>query len=152
MIVLAVNCGSLSLKWAPARACLVERIRGSDVPYHAPAVKEMLTRLRDLGAPRPDAVGHRIVHSGASRTEPAIVDDRFVTELAALEELASMLPPVCSVSRVKNSWMDPRLPPWSIADHPKASSSTRATTVAIRAAPPSRGRTNGPWAALRDPR
>jgi acetate kinase len=100
MIVLAVNCGSSSLKWALLDATsqserqlargLVERIGAADVADHDAAVKLMLTRLRALDVPQPDAVGHRIVHGGATLTEPTIVDERLVTELAALEELAPL--------------------------------------------------------------
>jgi acetate kinase len=100
VIVLAVNCGSSSLKWAlveatrggerPLARDVIERIGGTDVADHDAAVKRMLTRLRDLGVPGPEAVGHRIVHGGARMTQPTIVDDQVIDTLVALEDLAPL--------------------------------------------------------------
>jgi acetate kinase len=115
MIVLAVNCGSSSLKIqlvdataegeARLASGLVERVGGSatvsveaggdsrrevvEVRDHDAALNLMVTRLRALGMPAPAAVGHRIVHGGRF-LEPAPIDDRVVAELASLEELAPL--------------------------------------------------------------
>jgi acetate kinase len=117
MIVLAVNGGSSSLKVQlvdataagerPLARGLVERLGGPatltlqaeggsrwrevrEVRDHDDAVMEMLTQLRALGMPEPEAVGHRIVHGGSRFLEPAVIDRDVVRELAALEELAPL--------------------------------------------------------------
>ena len=117
MIVLAVNCGSSSLKFQLLEVTragelrrargLVERI-GTDatltfepqagpsrretlpVADHDAAVARMLAWLRESDAPMPDAVGHRIVHGGARFTEPTVIDASLVTALEALTELAPL--------------------------------------------------------------
>lgn len=100
MIVLAVNCGSSSLKWAlvdatrgserPLARGLIERVGGPDVADHDAAVQLMLTRLRALTACEPDAVGHRIVHGGPRLTQPTVIDDQLIDTLVALEDLAPL--------------------------------------------------------------
>src|SRR5436190_879691 len=117
MIVLAVNCGSSSLKFQLLEVTragerrrargLVERIgaeatltfepqagppRRETLPVadHDAAVARMLAWLRESDAPMPDAVGHRIVHGGARFTEPTVVDASLVTALEALTELAPL--------------------------------------------------------------
>lgn len=117
MLILAVNCGSSSLKLQLVEAApdgerrlargLVERIGGeaistleanghpmrretSMVRDHDGAIALMLRWLREAGAHTPQAVGHRIVHGGARFTQPAVIDDGVVAELEKLEELAPL--------------------------------------------------------------
>jgi acetate kinase len=117
VIVLAINCGSSSLKVQLVEAtgagerrlarALVERIGGeahvtleadgrperserSTVADHDAAVALVLAWLREIEVPPADAVGHRIVHGGARFTRPTIVDDRLIAALTALEELAPL--------------------------------------------------------------
>src|SRR5438105_9793757 len=99
MRVLAVNCGSSSLKAQLIDATtdgerslarvVVERI-GHDVPDHAAALTVVLTRLRAQGHGSPEAVGHRIVHGGARYTAPTRIDENVIAALSALEELAPL--------------------------------------------------------------
>ena len=117
MRVLAVNCGSSSLKFQLldvtgtgehrlARG-LVERIgdrttatvEAGDRPPrreaivaadHDAAVAFMLRWLREIGTPAPDAVGHRVVHGGARFTQPTVIDDAVVGEVTALTNLAPL--------------------------------------------------------------
>jgi acetate kinase len=97
--VLAVNCGSSSLKAQLIDAAaegerqlarvLVERI-GHDVPDHDAAVARVMAHLRERGLPAPDAIGHRIVHGGTRYVTPVRIDDTVVAALRALEELAPL--------------------------------------------------------------
>jgi acetate kinase len=117
MIVFAVNCGSSSLKAQLVDAtatgerrlarAVVERIGGratvhveatdhattpetSDVADHDAAIGLVLSRLRALGLPAPEAVGHRVVHGGARFTATTKIDEAVIAELAALQELAPL--------------------------------------------------------------
>jgi acetate kinase len=117
MVILAVNCGSSSLKVQLVEATrgverrlargLVERIGGeatatlevagaapqrqtSALADHEAAIALVVAWLREAGAGPPAAVGHRIVHGGPRFTQPTIVDDTLVAELEALEELAPL--------------------------------------------------------------
>jgi len=88
MTVLALNCGSSSLKYAVFRgddavargAC--DRIGLGGAADHTAAVHAVLDELDRRGVERPRAVGHRIVHGGPDHFEPAPVDAAL---LAALE-------------------------------------------------------------------
>jgi acetate kinase len=117
MVVLAVNCGSSSLKAQLVEAtagredrlarALVERIggRGSvtieaaghprageerDVADHEDALACVVAGFRARGLPAPEAIGHRIVHGGARFIAPTKIDDGLVAELAVLQELAPL--------------------------------------------------------------
>jgi acetate kinase len=118
MNVLALNCGSSSVKFAllavepeaPAGAAralargTVERLGSearlsfsrdghderADEPIadHAQAVERVLGWLD--GSHDIQAVGHRVVHGGASFTTPTLVDDALVEAVQALEDLAPL--------------------------------------------------------------
>jgi acetate kinase len=115
--VLAVNCGSSSLKFQLVEATagaerrlargLVERIgdraiatlvagdaaprrERADVGDHDQAVGLMFAWLREAGLSAPDAVGHRVVHGGARYTAPTRIDDRVVAGLQAVRDLAPL--------------------------------------------------------------
>ena len=119
MVILAVNCGSSSLKFQLVDAGpdverrlargLIERIGGEalvtleveghaarretmTVADHEAAVATMLTWLDDpaVALAPPAAVGHRIVHGGARFTSPTMLTDAVVTALAELQELAPL--------------------------------------------------------------
>jgi acetate kinase len=97
--VLALNCGSSSLKYAMfgidgasekeiARG-EVERI-GEKVPDHAAAVHAAWDELARRGVPAPDAVGHRVVHGGPRYSRPERVDDALLGALRALVPLSPL--------------------------------------------------------------
>jgi acetate kinase len=118
MNVLALNCGSSSVKFAllavdpdaPAAAARalargsVERLGSgarlsfsrdgrderADEPIadHAQAVERVLGWLG--GAGDVQAVGHRVVHGGARFTAPTLVDDALVEAIQTLEDLAPL--------------------------------------------------------------
>ncbi|MGD9527851.1 acetate/propionate family kinase [Pseudonocardia sp.] len=82
MRVLVVNAGSSSLK---------VRLLGRDDEVEETADVEPGADLDELlGAwPRPDAVGHRVVHGGTRFADPVLVDDDV---RKALEELTALAP------------------------------------------------------------
>jgi acetate kinase len=99
MYVLVVNAGSSSLKLAivehrDGRRVAERRVErvGQEVPDHhaalAQALPELLSNLpanASIGA-----VGHRVVHGGASFTAPCRIDDRAIAQLEALSPLAPL--------------------------------------------------------------
>src|SRR4029077_3361319 len=117
--VLAINCGSSSLKYAffdadesGERAIargVVNRI-GTAVPNHAAAVQAALQALSDRGLSRPDVVGHRIVHGGSDRGAPALVDDALLASLRALVPFAPLHLPaeIGAIDALSAAW--PGLP------------------------------------------
>jgi len=101
--VLALNCGSSSLKYAlfevsggAARAVArdqIERI-GEAVPDHAAAVHAVFDALDRAGNASLDAVGHRIVHGGPRHTRPERIDDALVATLREIVPFSPVhLPP-----------------------------------------------------------
>jgi acetate kinase len=116
MIVLALNCGSSSLKFqlvaveaAAARPLgrgLVERIGGSasiafeqegrsplrestPIADHEVAVGRVIDWIR-AGPTGLDAVGHRVVHGGERFVQPTVIDATVAGTIEALEELAPL--------------------------------------------------------------
>ncbi|MEO7732718.1 MAG: hypothetical protein ABIY55_17240 [Kofleriaceae bacterium] len=94
--ILAINCGSSSLKYAmfdEDRATIrgsIDGIGGAGVADHAAAVTAMFGLL----AAPPRAIGHRIVHGGRDRTAPVVLDAAIEAELAALIPFAPLHLPV----------------------------------------------------------
>ncbi len=111
--ILCINSGSSSLKYALYRMAhedetllaqgAVERIgleggsawvrtgirsspveRNRDFPDHRNAVREAFDQLQKLCLASPTAVGHRVVHGGASHFEAAKVDENLVAELKGI--------------------------------------------------------------------
>ena len=92
MIVLALNCGSSSLKFQlatvdgpatrPLGRGLVERIGGTAAVHFEPGARPPLreTTVRRVidwiraGPTGFDAVGHRVVHGGERFVQPALID------------------------------------------------------------------------------
>lgn len=120
-LVLTLNAGSSSIKFAVFAAAgameelargQVENLGGDAVltirsrgepsrraelgaADHAAAQKAILTHSQDLaGASRPVVgVGHRIVHGGAERAGPQVLDDAAMAALAELNPLAPLHQP-----------------------------------------------------------
>jgi acetate kinase len=111
MRVLALNCGSSSLKWllvdTDSGARLAEaRIEDIGAGGHAEAVTRALDGLgRDVaGAQRPQAVAHRIVHGGESFRTPVVITDELLPRLDALGALAPLHnPPALAALRLARS-------------------------------------------------
>jgi acetate kinase len=89
--VLVVNAGSSSLKLRLLDPD--DGVEGSgDVPAtHGEADQAALGDvLKELGAERADAVGHRIVHGGSEFWEPVRIDEEVERRLRALTDLAPL--------------------------------------------------------------
>lgn len=139
MIVLVLNCGSTSVKFAvveagevgPRRLAAghVERVGGdAGVSFaaagggavrsrerlgdHAAAVGRVVEWVTGAaGLPRIDAVGHRVVHGGDRFTAPATVDDAVVAAIEALEPLAPLhnRPSLAGIRAARQA-LGPRMP------------------------------------------
>jgi acetate kinase len=92
--VLALNCGSSSLKYAAfdeedvlARGTMA--IGPGGVADHAAAVHAVFDELGARGV-QPEAVGHRLVHGGPEHLEPERVDAALLTSLAGAVPFAPL--------------------------------------------------------------
>ena len=122
--VLAVNCGSSSLKHclfdvteSDERVVLRGAVEG--VSDHAKAVNELIADLakKDL---RPDVVGHRVAHGGAALTAPARIDAPTLKQLDALVPLAPLHLPseLAAIRAVLDRWPDvPQVASFDTAFH-----------------------------------
>src|SRR5688500_11306467 len=94
-VVLCLNSGSSSLKWAVYRVGAEElRLAHGAVEAaageQAAALRQVFADLERQGIDRPRAVGHRIVHGGADYAAPEIVDDKLLDGLRRLIPLAPL--------------------------------------------------------------
>ncbi len=99
MIVLVVNAGSSSLKYAVLDSTTGRRAVTGDIERigefdggavdHAQAFGQVLEVLADVGV-QPEAVGHRVVHGGDRFSAPAVIDDDVVAAIAACVPLAPL--------------------------------------------------------------
>ncbi len=109
LIVLAVNCGSASVKYA-----VIEPLEAGAGARHASGSLEgaesgelvtvMLDQLRRSGLlERIEAAGHRVVHGGRRLVGPAVIDDALLAELDSLSELAPLHnpPTIAAVRQVR---------------------------------------------------
>ena len=85
--VLALNCGSSSLKYALFRGddALVRgtmKIGGSGPSDHAAAVEAVFEEIARRGVAHPSVVGHRLVHGGPQHVQPARVTPALMASLA----------------------------------------------------------------------
>lgn len=117
MLILALNCGSSSIKSAvidPAQGRHLLQVRvenigentgpgallriNGDAPTsvgpadHAAALQILLAEIRKLlqGPQVPQAVAHRVVHGGARFIQPVLIDDSAEEAIAALNSLAPL--------------------------------------------------------------
>ena len=110
--VLVLNAGSSSLKWAVLDAATeavavqgTESWAAQDPGRHAAAARAVLQRL-----PAVDAVGHRVVHGGATFRAAVVVDAGVRTAIAELAALAPLHNPaaLAGIDAVAETW--PALP------------------------------------------
>jgi acetate kinase len=100
MRILAINCGSSSIKCAvfsgePLARSIelnIENVGTPEMPDIAAALEALIGQLRkrwmELG--ELDAVAHRIVHGGDRFTTTTLIDDSTLTALGALDRLAPL--------------------------------------------------------------
>jgi acetate kinase len=139
MNVLAINCGSSTLKFQiiemeGARTLargIVERISGdsaiefsagsgqvlreaAQITDHGEATRRVLRWLEQLGFTGRrgiDAVGHRVVHGGDRFVEPTLIDGEAMEAIAELEELAPLHNgPALSAIRAARVVLGPNVP------------------------------------------
>jgi acetate kinase len=109
--VLVLNAGSSSLKWAVLDAATeAVAVQGTESwaeqdPMRHAAVQALLHRL-----PAVDAVGHRVVHGGATFRAAVVVDADVRTAIAELATLAPLHNPaaLAGIDAVAETW--PALP------------------------------------------
>jgi acetate kinase len=95
MIVLALNCGSSSLKYAlfddedKLAGATLDNIGNGGLANHAVAVHAVFDDLARRGLARPDVVGHRLVHGGPVHLDPVLVD---AAVRATLESVIAFAP------------------------------------------------------------
>jgi acetate kinase len=118
-VILCLNSGSSSLKFALYRLGEVEEVRLAhgaveriglaggqlwikgmdndalvdvhrDFPQHTAAAEGVAAAAKDLGLPPPVAVGHRVVHGGPNHTAPERVEAPLLAELRRLVPFAPL--------------------------------------------------------------
>lgn len=97
-MILALNCGSSSLKYALFGAHEAPLLRGEvrgigvepSVPTHAHAVEEVFQALGPGRAAELSAIVHRIVHGGPVMHEPTLLTPEVRAELRSLSHFAPL--------------------------------------------------------------
>ena len=95
-MILALNCGSSSLKYALFKdeevvlRGAIDRIGTGGASDHAAAVHAVFDDLESRDLPAPRAVGHRLVHGGPDHAEPERVTDALVRSLARVVPFAPL--------------------------------------------------------------
>jgi acetate kinase len=90
MSILALNCGSTSVKYKlfSDQEKVIKQGQITDVKDHFTAIKSVLREigdLRDLAA-----VGHRVVHGGSNYNKPLLINNSNLIELEQLNDLAPL--------------------------------------------------------------
>lgn len=120
MKVLAINCGSSSIRWAlydverehELDSGRVEEVRDADEAW-----RRVRADLSALPADRaPEAVGHRVVHGGERFTESARIDDAVLGEIEAQVPLAPEHNPRCLLGIREAMQAFPELPHVAVFD------------------------------------
>ena len=100
LTVLALNSGSSSLKFGLYRvdatradALLTGDHEAASVEQQREAMLDIVARLAASGLPRPDAIGHRIVHGGPALHGHAVIDDAVLSQLEAAAAFAPLHTP-----------------------------------------------------------
>lgn len=106
--VLALNTGSSSLKYGLYRVsgetCEALLAEQTDAPGGAAdPVAAIVDTLMQRGLPKPDAVGHRIVHGGPNIRDHARIDDALMAHLEEAKAFAPLHVPA-AVAMVKRAF------------------------------------------------
>lgn len=87
MRVLALNCGSSSVKSALIETASGRRVQEIQLENRDGAVDELLAAYRHSD---PEAVAHRVVHGGEKFIEPTRLDDSVLAQIEQLNPLAPL--------------------------------------------------------------
>jgi acetate kinase len=104
MKILAVNCGSSSIKYklydsqhySLLTKGIIERIgeKGSEVKNHASGIKKLvgdiLKKKVVQGLDEIEALGHRVVHGAESFSQPRIIDNKVIKKIKDCSSLAPL--------------------------------------------------------------
>lgn len=100
LTVLALNSGSSSLKFglsrvdaAGAEVLLAGDHDAASAQAQGEAMLDIVTRLAAAGLPRPDAIGHRVVHGGRELHHHVPIDATVMTQLEAAAAFAPLHTP-----------------------------------------------------------
>lgn len=138
MTVLVINCGSSSLKYAvfdPADELLIsgkhERLvmDGEDGKSHREALQQVVESCGNFDL---SCIGHRVVHGGATFTQPQLIDDEVLKAIEAYIPAAPMHNPysLATIRELQKKW--PTVPHIAVFDTSfHARMPRRATTYAI---------------------
>ncbi|AXV05022.1 Acetate kinase [Euzebya pacifica] len=125
MRVLVLNAGSSSLKYrlladddTPLVDGIVERIgEEGGVADHTDAIDRVVADLTDAGLDDTvEAVGHRVVHGGATLTEPVLIDDDVIATIESLVPLAPLHNPANLLGIRASMARRPNLPQVAVFD------------------------------------
>ncbi len=138
MTVLVINCGSSSLKYAvfdDKEKLLVsgkhERLvmDGEEGKSHVDALQQVVEHCREF---KLSCVGHRVVHGGATFTQPQLIDNDVLQAIEAYIPAAPMHNPysLAAIRELQTHW--PSVPHIAVFDTSfHARMPRRATTYAI---------------------
>ncbi|MDO8433877.1 MAG: acetate/propionate family kinase [Candidatus Binatus sp.] len=87
-VILCLNVGSSTCKFA--MYSFEQGAEKSIAHGEAKTIDAVIDELDRLALPRPDAVGHRIVHGGPNHAAPEIVTDELIAELKRLIPFAPL--------------------------------------------------------------
>ncbi len=100
LTVLALNSGSSSLKFGlyrvdatRAEALLTGDHEAASVAHQGEAMLDIVARLAASGLPRPQAIGHRVVHGGRTLHRHAVIDAAVMAQLDAAAAFAPLHTP-----------------------------------------------------------
>jgi acetate kinase len=133
-LVLVVNAGSSSLKLRLLDGA-DELVESADLPADAGGFDTDAVGSAIAGWPRPDLVGHRVVHGGTTFSGAVVIDDSVRSSLSALTDLAPLHQPksLAGLDAVSVALPDvPAVACFDTAFH--ATMSAAATTYAVPAA------------------
>jgi len=108
MKVLVINAGSSSVKYQLVDSTSGERLAGGQVEQVVDYPAALAEVVAGLAGARVDAVGHRVVHGGATFSAPTVIDDDVLDELRALTPLAPLHNPanVVGIEAARRIWPD----------------------------------------------
>ncbi len=106
--VLVLNSGSSSVKYQVVDAESGQRTTGGVIEEVVDHDDALALVVDELGAFRPDVIGHRVVHGGERFSAPSVVDDELVAAIRELVPLAPLHNPanLAGIEVARRLWPD----------------------------------------------